>query len=398
MSSVTQTTRTSWFRRLFNSVVGALIGIALVFGAIGLLAWNENRSVNALRTIAEGRELVVTADAARVNSGLDEQLIHVPGVAEPVGQLTDQAFDIELAAIRLRRTVEMFQWEERSETRTRTNTGGSETRETVYTYRKVWSDRAIDSSGFRNPSGHTNPGPLPLESRAVDAEDVRLGAYRLATAYVRKLNDFDILPPTNRQLTANAATLGLALAGDRLQSGDPEAPAVGDLRVTFSVVSPGNYTAMGRQVGGDIVPYEAKHGVIDWIDPGLLSSDEMLALAEQRNSLLTWGLRLGGVVLMFVALLLVLSPLRTAADVIPFAGRIVGAGIGLVAIVAALAVSITVVAVSWFAVRPILSVLLGGLVFVIFMIGGRLAGARQKTGASPSAQTALSENLPGEGT
>ena len=63
-----------------------------------------------------------------------------------------------LSPIKLRRNVEMYQWEEHEHSETEKNTGGSTTTKTTYTYTKDWYDtinaeqlQAIDKAISSSP-------------------------------------------------------------------------------------------------------------------------------------------------------------------------------------------------------------------------------------------------------
>lgn len=56
------------------------------------------------------------------------------------------------------------EWEEEKETRTQEEFGGSEVRETIYTYTKVWTENPEDSSRFYRSSEHVNP-PMAFSSQ-----------------------------------------------------------------------------------------------------------------------------------------------------------------------------------------------------------------------------------------
>jgi hypothetical protein len=84
----------------------------------------------------------------------------------------------------------------------------------------------------------------------------------------------------------------------------------------------------------------------------------MIREAQQSNRILTWLLRLGGFLLMFIGFTLVFKPLSVTADVLPILGSIVGAGTGLVAFLLAAALSLVTIAVAWFVYRPVLGVIL----------------------------------------
>ena len=56
-NTFTETTSTSWFTRIRNSVGGVVIGLILIVGMVVLLFWNEGRAVQTYRSLAEGKGL-----------------------------------------------------------------------------------------------------------------------------------------------------------------------------------------------------------------------------------------------------------------------------------------------------------------------------------------------------
>src|SRR6202043_815674 len=109
----------------------------------------------------------------------NNKLVHLSGAMTTRAPARDSAFGVggdDL--LRLKRSVEMFQWTEQKSTRSQKNLGGSETTETTYSYHKEWSDHPVDSDHFREAGGHRNP-PMPIHSATIDSQDVQLGAYRV---------------------------------------------------------------------------------------------------------------------------------------------------------------------------------------------------------------------------
>ena len=109
------------------------------------------------RSLTEGASLVVSADPARVDPANDGKLVHVSGDLKPGAPLTDPDFTVSATALRLVRTVEMYQWKEEIEDRDAQELGGSEETVTTYEYHRVWSESRNDSSRFKRPEGHINP-------------------------------------------------------------------------------------------------------------------------------------------------------------------------------------------------------------------------------------------------
>ena len=104
------------------------------------------------------------------------------------------------------------------------------------------------------------------------------------------------------------------------------------------------------------------------VQTGLHSKEAMIAQAEQEVKILTWILRLVGWIVMSSGLGMFLSPLRVISDIIPFCGRIVGAGLGLISGLVAAVVSLVTIAIAWIAVRPMIGIPILILAVVILVL------------------------------
>lgn len=151
---------------------------------------------------------------------------------------------------------------------------------------------------------------------------------------------------------------------------DPQEPAVGDLKVTFQVVKAGPVSVIARQIGQTFEPYTVgKLGTIDLLEEGTVSAESMFASEQSSNRIITWIVRVAGFAMMFFGILLLGSPLAVLGDVIPFIGSIVGAGLGLLALVIAAPLTLITVAIAWIAVRPMVGIPLLVLAVVGIAVG-----------------------------
>ena len=177
--SFTETTTQGWLSRVMGGFVAALIGLLLVPAAVVLLYWNEGRAVDAIRALNRGAASVVEVAADPVDAAANGKLVHLTGMARPGTAAADPVFGVTGdGLIRLRRTVEMFQWKQDSHSTSSNNLGGSKTTETTYTYEKAWSEQPIDSTPFKVQNGHRNP-PMPVRSATFDGGETKIGAYKL---------------------------------------------------------------------------------------------------------------------------------------------------------------------------------------------------------------------------
>ena len=379
--AVTETTTESWTSRLGGAVKGVVAGLALFILGFPVLFWNEGNSVKTAKALDEGEGACIPVESnAKVDPEMEGQLVHMTGRADTQDVLTDEQFGVSATAIALNRKTEMFQWRENSETTEKKNLGGSVTRTTTYTYEKVWSEAVIDSSGFKE-AGHDNPGVIEFPSEEKLAANVSFGAFRLNERQIARIgSDQAYAFPTDfvcrvsrvqRQgnviLVPNKATRDNALNNRDVAA----EPRIGDMRVTFTVVRPHDISIVAKQRGDTFVAYLAKtKKKVDLIQDGVVDCAEMFEDARDANTLFTWLVRLGGLLIMYIGLSMVLKPLSVLGDVLPILGTVIGWGAGLVAGVVAFVCALVTIAVAWIFYRPVLAVLLlvaaGALVFLVW--------------------------------
>ncbi len=354
----TETTSVSWFGRIARSIKGILFGIILLPLSIVLHSWNEGRAVTTSRSLKEGAAAVVSVQSDAVLPTNEGKLVHLSGEVRTSEAVSDPLFGLSAEALKLTRVVEMYQWKESKHSDTRKKLGGGEETVTRYTYEKTWSDREIDSSDFKEASGHQNPAKLPFPSTTTISAKSTLGAFGIPADIIAKMGGESALMPTSdcvARLPENWKAKA-RLHGESVYLGtDPEAPAVGDARVTFKVVKPATFSILAKQQANSLAAYQTKAGrEIERVESGSISAEQMFQHAESENTLMTWALRFGGFIVMLTGFSLLLNPLKILADVIPFIGSIVGFGTGLVSLILAFAGSLVVIAIAWLAVRPLL--------------------------------------------
>jgi hypothetical protein len=354
----TKITTRSWGSRLGNSIKGILVGLVLFIGSFILLSWNERNAVRQYKTLNEVRIAAVEIQATDVPSASDGKLVHVSGVTQTPDTLEDPEFGIRVTdSIHLDRQVEMYQWEESSRSETRTRVGGGQETVTTYSYDTRWSERLIDSSRFyeQNPA-RRNPGRMPYSSLSVSASNVGLGNFVLATEIISQIRGRQDLPlwEQDLRLPANAR-----LHGEHIYVGEnPASPQVGDVRIKFSVAPAGTVSIIAGQEGTRLTRSwtDFSGNAYARVQTGAHSKEAMITQAEREVKILTWVLRFVGWLVMSVGLVLTLAPLRVMADVLPFVGRLVGTGVGLVSGLVAAGLSLATIAIAWIVVRPMIGI------------------------------------------
>ncbi|MBO6718864.1 MAG: TMEM43 family protein [Rhizobiaceae bacterium] len=386
----TETTSVSWFGRIGRSIGGVLFGLILLVAMIVLLFWNEGRAVTTARSLAEGAGIVVSVPSNVIDRANEGRLVHVTGNVSTDEPLTDSAFGITTTGVRLERNVEMYQWKETSESKTETKLGGGEETVTTYTYSSEWSSSPINSGSFKVPDGHQNPA-MNIESRNFQVENGRLDAFTLDSQVLGRIGGAREVPVGADVIDAVRAAVGagqpVSAVDGRIYIGfDPTRPRVGDYRIGYELVPLGPISVVARQQGTGFAPYQTQAGDrLLMVDTGNVPAAEMFADAVTGNTIMTWVLRLLGLVFLAVAFGLLFAPLGVVADVIPFLGRIVRMGTGLVAFALAALVGSATIAIAWFWYRPILAlgILLAG-VAVFYAVGylGRKRGAAEPEAAA----------------
>ncbi len=377
--SFTETTSTSWLQRIINSFVGALVGFILVIASIVGIFWNEGRAVNTARALAEGAGAVVSVDVSKVDPADEGKLVHVMGAASATAPLVDPQFQVKTSGLKLLRAVEMYQWRQDEHTETRNKLGGGQETVTTYTYSRVWSASRADSGAFRQPNGHANPA-MAFTRREFVAGDAKLGAFSLPPDLIGQLGDgarFDVDPAVlaaqSGQTPREQVVDGAIYVG-----ANPADPRVGDLKISYSLAPNGPVSAIARQAGASLAPYQTKAGgTLYIIDPGELDAAQMFKQAESENAMMTWVIRGVALVAMWIGFALAFSPLSALAAVIPFLGSLVGAGAGLASFVLTLALEPLMVAIAWFTVRPLMSVVIMAIGLALAFAASRLMASRR---------------------
>lgn len=394
------TEHVGFLERLWQSITGILIGLALVAATVWGIFWNEGRAIGTTRALNEGAGVTVTVPATRVDPANEGKLVHVSGDLRSNGTLADADFGISSTAVRLVRKVEMYQWKEEQRTETRSNAGGSQTRTTTYEYSRVWSDRPIDSSRFRRRDGHENPA-MPVTGRSQTAPNATLGAFRAESRVIGLFGSGSEqkLEVTDAQLTAFQRRLG---AQARLNDGgvyvgyDAASPVIGDIRITYTLLPEGAATVVARQVGQGFGPYQASNGREVFLgEMGAKSAQELYKHAHEANNILTWILRAVALLVMWIGFNLILRPFVVLADVIPLLGSAMAAGAGIVALALTLVVALPTFAIAWFWHRPVLSIVLIVAGFA-GAYGLKLLGERRRAAAARPAVAPTPTGLGGQ--
>jgi hypothetical protein len=372
-----------FLERLGNSFGSILFGLALIPLACWGLFWNEGRAVKTARALTEGQGIVQTVGTQRVDPAMNGKLVHVSGDARSATGVGDEDFGVRVRGLRLERTVEMYQWVEKE-------TGSGQDRK--FTYTREWSGRAIDSSRFKAPEGHRNPGSMPYRNQSFSAGDARIGAFPLGGA-VRNLG-----ASTEHRLDASVINAARQRGVQRAQltdgalyiGNDPGRPIVGDVKVAYRIAPEGPASFVGRQGSNGLENYRASNGNEFLLaQSGTKTPDEMFKSAQDDNATMTWILRVVGLVVLFIGFVSLFAPVNLLASYIPILGSLVSGAVSLVAAAATALVGPVVIAIAWLAYRPVVSVVVFGIGVALALLFRQMRlrkqrGATMPGGAAPA--------------
>lgn len=366
---VQETSTKSWGSRIISALWGILIGIVLVIGSFVLVFWNEGHGLHTAQSLQQAQEVLISIPNAPIDAKNNLHVVYFNGLATTEDVLHDSLFGLSEKAIELNRKVEMYQWKQNTETSTESQVGGSEKEVKTYTYQEVWSDEIIDSSEFKDPTGHQNPTEMAIKSKQVYAQNVKVGDFSLPHDLITEINGETPVDLSKIDLAAlqNKIHKQIQANSDGLYVGaDPSLPKTGDLRITVAEVLPQTVSIIAQQTENTLQSYDAPAGQsVSLLVLGKQSPQKMIADAQSANSVMMWVLRLVSLIGMIVGLALLMGPIVVLADVLPFLGSIASVGTGLIAFLGGLILWTVAIAIAWFVVRPILAIALVVIVIAV---------------------------------
>ena len=354
----TEVTSQSWFGRLGGAIKGILFGFLFIIIGIVLLFWNEGRAIHTHKALVESQGQVIAIDAFEYQSSYEGRLVHLSGEATTNETLTDGAFNVSVPALKLKRTVETFQWQEEEHSETKKKLGGGSETVTTYTYSQGWHNGLINSSQFKQAEGHQNPRNAAYQTQGWTAGDIHIGEYTLGRELKGDIQNFQRF-----SINSPAANLqNVKHFGDQYYIGSsPTSPAIGDQRISYHYIPPQDYSVAARLTGQVLTPHTTSNGeTVALLAPGRLSADSMFEQAKADNAQLTWILRLVGTLVLVIGFGMLMKPISVVADVLPLAGDLVEMGTGIIALVLGISVALLTISIAWIAYRP----LLGGALLI----------------------------------
>lgn len=382
MDKFTETTYTSYGQNIGNSFKGIFFGFIFIIGAIVLLWWNEGRSVEQATALKEMQENIVTLPDTNYNAQYDGKAVLLQGLVRPLHQVVDPEFGVKTDGLVLRKSVQMYQWRENTESKSQDKLGGGTETVTTYTYVKEWSSSYNNSSSFKHPQEHQNP--MMTHKGGTYSTDAQLGDFHLdknIVSYIGTSVPFHGLVDMPYYIgdAKNYKTflyLGV----------NPDTPQIGDIKITYSYAPAGEYTFAAQQSNRSLTHYTTANGKdFLFVRNGRVSAQAIFKEELDANTALTWILRVVGLLVMFFGFTMIMGPLAAFAKVIPMFGSLVGGVTSIVAAVFTLLLGSIVIALAWFSSRPILSL---GIIGIGIAIAVLLAKFGKKKVPSTSSQAA----------
>ena len=399
----TETTTTGYGSRITNSLKGILTGFLLLIAGTILLWWNEGRAVKTAKSIKNAVEQTTpVADLSTYNQALNGQMICASGFAKTDDYVSDPFFGIGETAIRIERKVEFFQWVEHSQSKTEDKVGGKQETTTTYTYSKAWTSSPINSSDFKD-SEYQNKNFVVMgnmESADFQAKNVTVGAYILPEGMISSISGSEPIAvnlPADKIADLNKTVAQTLSKGDSLNfvtvtnnqiylGENPNNPAIGDIKITFTKVMPTTVTIWARVVNNTFEHYvDAKHGKgVGGLYMGTRSLDSLQEQAESNNNFMTWLLRIVGFLLVFFGFKGLFGLLIAILKVLPFLANIANVAVSIVCGVVGFAWSLIIIAIAWLFYRPVLAIALIAVVVALFIFLSK----RSKEAKAPAEQPA----------
>ncbi len=373
----TETTTRSWGQKIGDSIKGVLIGIILFIASFVVLWMNEG-SIDISEVIANS---AVDISAETVDTVNERALVSVTGTLSSTEKLGDPTFLNPGDYLKLSRSVEMWAWVEKSESKTEKKVGGGEETVTRYYYVTEWTSMPANSSSFhdKNPE-YTNP-PMKYQSETFYVNEAKVGVYPV------DIRTMSLPGGSNVTLESSSLVYGSG-TGAKLDGGyifipatptyyyGPSSslgsPKVGDTRVKYTALPNNiNVTAFGMLESGKLVSYTATKKLkrdAKIYHARMGTKEEAIATLSGEHKMKGWILRIVGFMLMWFGLGLLFGPITAVLDVLPFLGNISKTLISIVTFFMALVLTITTVIVAMIAHSVVALIVTVVIVLVILTL------------------------------
>lgn len=230
---------------------------------------------------AQQTNTVFEVESDHVNSRYEGKRIITIGDLVIDDRVSDDLFAVEVSAIKLRRNVAMYQWEE-------TIQPMWESEAMLALYEEAWLSYLVDSDTFRDTTRYENPKAFPYQSNVWSVGQLSVGAFSIDMSVLDSINDFVPYP------FILDAPEGFVLYKWGLYSWDPAFPKIGDVRISFDVILPDTSVVLWKQSAQTIVA-DSDQIVIE---PYANYDDLLLSESLYHKGSVWWLLRMLAVVVL----------------------------------------------------------------------------------------------------
>lgn len=340
-----------------NGFSGIFGGIIIFIIGICVLVWNERSNVKNIHDVKELRDVYTDVKSDQVAKDYEDKLIATTGKLDfGEEELKDEVFNISIKTPTLVRVVEMYQWVEETQ---------DDEDKTTYTYKKEWKKELIDSTKFNQSNNHYNPDTMAYDQFSVNAQELKVGAYKLSSAY----SSLVTANKTISDLTGAKVPEGYQVYNHYLTSSEKvEEPKIGDIRISFEYADYSDVSVMGKLHDGTLIEYTTKEkSRITVFREGTHDGASLIDEIETGKKAMKWIVRLIGTILIIAGIKSLFGPLTALSSYVPILRNIVGGAVGLISFLVGLAISLIVIAISWVVFRPVLgiSLLVAAIVLII---------------------------------
>uniref|UniRef100_A0A8C8HJM5 Transmembrane protein 43 n=1 Tax=Oncorhynchus tshawytscha TaxID=74940 RepID=A0A8C8HJM5_ONCTS len=379
----TSRSKPGFLERLSETAGGTVTGVVLFALSFYVLFTNEGRALRTATSLDEGLSQVVSLHL--YSSPLDHNnnhLVHLTGALRTLQPLHDPNYRVAVQAVKLKRQVEMYQWVEYSESSAFRNYSYP-----IDLFHIRLCYKLINSRNFDKEIGHINPSAMAVESVTVVASDVQVGPFSLSKGLVDQIENFQTL--SLKGLPAPDSDSFLTVDEDYFyHTQHPRRPEVGDVRVSFSYAGlsgEGTYPGPAQTVSvvamqsyDTLKPFRTKSGdTLEIIYLEELTAEEVFEREHNNNAMLTWALRAGGWLLMFLGISLMIRIIHTLVDWIPILRELISVGLKLFALCISCSLSLLTIASGWIFYRPLVAVGLIAMAVIPVVIARSRAPAKK---------------------
>ena len=291
--------RQNFFQKIMGSLVGSLFGLGLFLLAFGVIWWNEGKT-----NLADVARTSLSVSAEQIDSVNDGKLVAVTAPLAAGAPIGDPDFVEPGNFLVLERVAEMYAWDE-----------SSGENENSKKYEQKWTTSPADSSKFKVVDGHANPAMKVKENRNV-ATGGTIGSFGVDLA--------NLSLPSEDRIPAESVAWVDSLKGEiydddfYLAPANPDQPKVGDIRISYNALpNPLNVTLFGQQTGKQLIsaPYDNGKNTFYRAIEG--DRNQAISTLETENTMLTWAMRVGSFLMMWLGLSIFFSPLVDMLGILP---------------------------------------------------------------------------------